>query len=135
MLELLDHLLTYLILTYFKKTERKALLPDGKELEFEDFINVVKDNLQTKESLKEVSNKKVKEILTGGPEDLLDGPPCLQMICKQVQESGNKLKDERDRFLFNYMVFVKFYLTIWCLLKRNTKMIGRKNYYRQLEIL
>ena len=51
--------------------------------------------------------KKVKEILTGGPEDLLDGPPCLQMICKQVQESGIKLKDERDRFLFNYMVFVK----------------------------
>ena len=29
------------------------------------------------------------------------------MICKQVQESGIKLKDERDRFLFNYMVFAK----------------------------
>ena len=98
---------SFINLPYFKKTERKALLPDGTELEFEDFINVVKDNLQTQESLKEVSNKKVKEILTGGPEDLLDGPPCLQMICKQVQESGNKLKDERDRFLFNYMVFAK----------------------------
>ena len=46
---------SFINLPYFKKTERKALLPDGKELEFDDFLNVVKDNLQTKESLKEVS--------------------------------------------------------------------------------
>ena len=29
------------------------------------------------------------------------------MICKEIQDSGKKLSDERDRFLYNYMVFAK----------------------------
>ena len=29
------------------------------------------------------------------------------MICKEIQASGTKLQDERDRFLYNYMVFAK----------------------------
>lgn len=45
--------------------------------------------------------------MTGGPEEFHDGPPCLQMICKEIQDSGKKLSDERDRFLYNYMVFAK----------------------------
>ena len=98
---------SFINLPYFKKTERRALKPDGTEMELEEFLKVVELNLQTKESLKSMVKKKVSDILTGGPEELHDGPPCLQMICKGVQESGNKLKDERDRYLFNYMVFAK----------------------------
>ena len=98
---------SFINLPYFKKVERVALKADGSEIKYEDFLNVVNANLQTQKSLKELINEKVNDELTGGPEDLIDGPPCLQVICKQVKESGNKLKDERDRFLFNYMVFCK----------------------------
>ena len=76
-------------------------------MDLDYFLKVIEANLQTKESLQEVSNKKIKEVLTGGPEEFADGPPCLQMICKEIQESGTKLEDERDRFLYNYMVFAK----------------------------
>ena len=98
---------SFINLPYFKTTERRALKPDGSHIEYKDFLEVVKVNLQTKDSLKELINKKVNDELKGGPDDLKDGPPCLQVICKQIQESGTKLKDERDRFLFNYMVFAK----------------------------
>jgi hypothetical protein len=98
---------SFINLPYFKTTERRALKPDGSAIEYKDFLEVVKVNLQTKESLQKLINTKVNDELTGGPDDLKDGPPCLQVICKQIQESGTKLKDERDRFLFNYMVFAK----------------------------
>ena len=63
-------------------------------------------NLQTKEQLKKIAGDLVKKELTGGPTEFLDGPPCLQAITKELGE-GEKLPDERDRFLFNYMVFAK----------------------------
>ncbi len=97
-------LLTYHI---FNGKERQAYKPDGTKMDLDYFLKVIKLNLQTKDSLQEVSNKKIKEVLTGGPQEFSDGPPCLQMICKEIQESGSKLKDERDRFLYNYMVFAK----------------------------
>ena len=76
-------------------------------MDLKKFIEVVGLNLQTEESLKEIGNKKITEVITGGPEEFHDGPPCLQMICKEIQASGTKLSDERDRFLYNYMVFAK----------------------------
>ena len=98
---------SFINLPYYKSTERQAYKCDGTKMELQDFLNVVKENLQTKESLDQVSKKKVRELLTGGPEEFHDGPPCLQMICKEIEESGKKLTDERDRFLYNYMVFAK----------------------------
>ena len=38
--------------------------------------------------------------------NLTTDAPCLQAISKTIDDS-NKLPDERDRFLFNYMVFCK----------------------------
>ena len=98
---------SFINLPYFNGNERRAYKPDGSKMDLDYFLKVIEANLQTKESLQEVSNKKIKEVLTGGPEEFADGPPCLQMICKEIQESGTKLKDERDRFLYNYMVFAK----------------------------
>ena len=98
---------SFINLPYFNGDERRAYKTDGSKMDLDYFLKVIKANLQTKESLQEVSNKKIKEVLTGGPEEFADGPPCLQMICKEIQESGTKLKDERDRFLYNYMVFAK----------------------------
>ena len=98
---------SFINLPYYKSTERKACKLDGSKMDLKDFLNVVYENLQTKNSLEELSRTKVREILTGGPEEFHDGPPCLQMICKEIQDSGKKLSDERDRFLYNYMVFAK----------------------------
>ena len=51
-------------------------------------------------------NDHIKKILTGGNEEFVDGPPCLQIITKDLS-ADNKLGDYRDRFLYNYMVFAK----------------------------
>ena len=96
---------SFINLPYYKSTERKAYKPDGSKMELDTFIKAVELNLQTEKSLREIGSKKIKEIITGGPEEFHDGPPCLQMICKDIIDKNNKLKDERDRFLYNYMVF------------------------------
>jgi hypothetical protein len=96
----------FINLPYFNKKERVALMPNGEEIKYEDFINIIGLNLQTKEQLKKIAGDLVKKELTGGPTEFLDGPPCLQAITKELGE-GEKLPDERDRFLFNYMVFAK----------------------------
>jgi len=96
----------FINLPYFNKKERVALLPDGRELTFEQFLDVVKENLQTKESLRKSAEDLIRKQLTGGPEEFSDGPPCLQAITKELTPT-NKLNDERDRFLYNYMVFAK----------------------------
>ena len=98
---------SFINLPYFPTEETGVLLPDGKRLELKDALNVIANNLQTKEQLKEVATTKINEVITGGPEALADGPPCLQMICKEIVESGKKLTDGRDRFLYEYMVFAK----------------------------
>ena len=82
----------YLVIGHACDEESEWQFTDSdKELTY-DFL----EQKFTKESLQEVSNKKIKEVLTGGPEEFVDGPPCLQIICKEIQESGTKLKDERD---------------------------------------
>jgi len=96
----------FINLPYFNKKERIALMPNGDEIEFEDFIKIIGLNLQTKEQLKEIAKSLIQKELTGGPAEFLDGPPCLQAITKELGES-QKLSDERDRFLYNYMVFAK----------------------------
>ena len=39
---------SFINLPYFKTTERRALKPDGSHIEYKDFLEVVKVNLQTK---------------------------------------------------------------------------------------
>lgn len=97
----------FINLPYYNKEERKAYLPDGNFIPFEDIEEVIKYNLQTQESLKEITNKLVNEELTGGPDEFKNGPPCLQKIIMELEDSDTKLSDQRDRFLYNYMVFAK----------------------------
>ena len=97
----------FINLPYYDKKERQAYLPTGDMIPFEDIMEVIECNLQTQKSLKDITKKLVNEELTGGPEEFKNGPPCLQKIIMELEETGTKLKDERDRFLFNYMVFAK----------------------------
>ena len=68
---------------------------------FDQFIKVVEANTKTKEDLEEFANDLIKQELTGGADEFVDGPVCLQRLSK------NKLDDYRDRFIYNYMVFAK----------------------------
>jgi len=91
----------FINIPYFNKKERVALNLDGTEFSYEEFIKVVNANRFTKKQLEEFSLAHVKNLLQGGAEDLVDGPPCLQLLTQ------SKLKDGRDRVLYNYMVFAK----------------------------
>ena len=103
----------FINLPYFKKQERVGLNLDGTTFTFEQFIKVIEANTKTKEELDEFINAHIKSILTGGNEEFADGPPCLQIITKDLS-ANNKLADYRDRFLYNYMVFAKKkYGDIW----------------------
>ena len=92
----------FINLPYYNKTERVAVNPhDGVEFTLEQFLKVVDANIKTASELEEFANSLVRDELTGGAEEFIDGPPCLQALTK------NKLSDGRDRFLYNYMVFAK----------------------------
>jgi hypothetical protein len=91
----------FINLPYFKKNERVALSPNGEEMSIELFLNCIELNKQTSDQLKEISNNIIQKELIGGAEEFKDGPPCLEILSK------NKMKDGRDRFLYNYMVFAK----------------------------
>jgi hypothetical protein len=91
----------FINLPYFKKTERRALNYDGTEFTFEQFIQLVESNFITAERIKDIDDELEKKVLEGSNAEFSDGPPCLAALSK------NKLKDGRDRFLYNYMVFAK----------------------------
>ena len=91
----------FINLPYYNKKDRPALNLDGTSFTFEQFIQVVKANQKTAKELEDFSLTHVKNVLQGGATEFEDGPCCLQALSK------NKLKDGRDRFLYNYMVFAK----------------------------
>jgi len=91
----------FINLPYFNKNERVALSPNGEEMSIKLFLNCIELNKQTSDQLKQISNNIIQKELIGGAEEFKDGPPCLEILSK------NKMKDGRDRFLYNYMVFAK----------------------------
>ena len=91
----------FINLPYFNKSERVALDPSGKKMPLDLFLKVVEINKADIEKLENISNDLIKKELTGGAEEFKDGPPCLEILSK------NKMKDGRDRFLYNYMVMAK----------------------------
>src|SRR5210317_2091661 len=110
----------FINLPYFNKDERVALDPSGQEMSFELFLNCIELNKVTAEQLKEISGNLIKKELTGGAEEFKDGPPCLEILSK------NKMKDGRDRFLYNYMVFAKKkYSDDW----KNKVLQAGRNYF------
>ena len=91
----------FINLPYYNRNERVGLNLDGTEFTFEQFIKVVEANTKTKEDLEEFATELMRLELTGGADEFVDGPVCLQRLSK------SKLDDYRDRFIYNYMVFAK----------------------------
>ena len=109
----------FINLPYFGD-DRKAIDPSGKEISFGVFLNCIELNKQTAEQLKNISDNIIKKELTGGAEEFKDGPPCLEILSKET------MKDGRDRFLYNYMVFAKKkYSDDW----KNKVLQAGRNYF------
>jgi hypothetical protein len=91
----------YINLPYYNKTERVGFNLDGTTFTFDQFVEVAESNTYSADELEEFTIEHTKSLLNGGGEEFNDGPPCLAILTK------NKLRDGRDRFLYNYMVFAK----------------------------
>ena len=94
----------FINLPYFKKQERKAINTDGTEFSYEEFIKVIEANLVKEEDIKKITNKIEAETMDGVDDIFKDGPPCLAALSKVAK---NHDFDGKDRFLYNYHVFVK----------------------------
>ena len=81
--------------------DRRALSPNGTEMSLNMFLKCVELNAVSKKQLKDIQEKIVQNELKGSGEEFADGPPCLGMLTKEI------MTDNRDRFLYNYMVFAK----------------------------
>ena len=91
-------------LPYYKRTKRQALNVDGTPFTFEQFIKVVEANLVEVKNLDAITEGIDKQIYEGADEDFKDGPPCLAHLSKIMKDPKF---DGRDRFMYNYHVFVK----------------------------
>ena len=91
-------------LPYYKRTERRAINVDGTPFTFEQFIKVAEANLVEVKNLDAITEGIDKQIYEGTDEDFKDGPPCLAHLSKIMKDPQF---DGRDRFMYNYHVFVK----------------------------
>ena len=84
--------------------QRKAVNIDGTFFTLEQFVQVVDANITTKDELKTITEDMERQSMEGVDEDFLEGPPCLALISKI---SNQETFDGKDRFMYNYHVFVK----------------------------
>ena len=94
----------FINLPYFKKSERLAINLDGVPFNFEQFIQVAEANTVNVEDLKNITESIENKDLEGVDEEFDDGPPCLAHLSKIMKNPGF---DGKDRFMYNYHVFVK----------------------------
>ncbi len=94
----------FINLPYYKKTQRQALNVDGTPFTFEQFIKVAEANLVEVKNLDAITDGIDKQIYEGADEDFSEGPPCLAALSKIMKDPAF---DGKDRFMYNYHVFVK----------------------------
>ena len=108
---------SFINIPYFGKKERVAMFTNGEDMDFDMFMKVVKLNSKSKKELYEIKTGKISDALLGQSDEFKDGPPCLSVICGQLEKGNysdpedggahNKLPDGRDEFLYNIMVWAK----------------------------
>jgi len=94
----------FINLPYYKKTERQALNLDGTPFTFEQFILLVESNLVNPDQLNAITDGIDNKIFEGADEDFKNGPPCLASLSTLMKDPQF---DGKDRFMYNYHVFVK----------------------------
>ena len=94
----------FINLPYFKKIERVAINVDGTQFTFNQFIEVIENNTVSQEDLKIITDSIEKQDMEGVDEEFIEGPPCLAHLSKIMKDPKF---DGKDRFMYNYHVFVK----------------------------
>jgi len=94
----------FINLPYYKRTQRQALNVDGTPFTFEQFIEVAEANLVGVENLDAITQGIDKKVFEGADEDFKNGPPCLATLSTIMKDPQF---DGKDRFMYNYHVFVK----------------------------
>ena len=94
----------FINLPYFKKTERLAINLDGKSFTFDEFLEVIESNTVDEKGLKQITESIETKDLEGVDDEFIEGPPCLAHLSKIMRNPGF---DGKDRFMYNYHVFVK----------------------------
>ena len=97
----------FINIPYYNKNDRVAVDTSNNELTFETFMKAIELNVQTADTLNNFGATLIQRALKNESEQFKEGPPCLGIICGGLEKNNTKLKDERDRFLYNYMVFAK----------------------------
>ena len=94
----------FINLPYFKKSERLAINLDGKPFTFDEFLEVIESNTVDEKGLKQITESIETKDLEGVDDEFIEGPPCLAHLSKIMRNPGF---DGKDRFMYNYHVFVK----------------------------
>jgi hypothetical protein len=97
----------FINIPYYNSNDRVAVDTSNNELTFETFMKAVELNAQTAKTLNDFGATLIQRALKNESPEFKDGPPCLGIICGGLEKNNTKLDDERDRFLYNYMVFAK----------------------------
>ena len=101
----------FINLPYYKSTERKALNVDGTPFTLEQFVGVAEANLVSETDLTTITTSIENKDMEGVDDEFLDGPPCLAKLSTIMKDPNF---DGKDRFMYNYHVFVKLkYQDTW----------------------
>ena len=94
----------FINLPYYKGTERKALNVDGTPFTLEQFVELAEANLVIESDLKNITTSIENKDMEGVDDEFLEGPPCLAKLSTIMKDPNF---DGKDRFMYNYHVFVK----------------------------
>ena len=94
----------FINLPYYKRTERQALNVDGTPFTLEQFVEVAEANLVSETNLTAITTSIENKDMEGVDDEFLEGPPCLAHLSKIMKDPKF---DGKDRFMYNYHVFVK----------------------------
>jgi len=94
----------FINLPYYKRTERPALNVDGTPFTLEQFVEVAEANLVSETTLTAITTSIENKDMEGVDDEFLEGPPCLAKLSTIMKDPKF---DGKDRFMYNYHVFVK----------------------------
>jgi|TARA_R100001594_G_scaffold122498_1_gene158661 hypothetical protein len=107
----------FINIPYYNKKDRVAVDTTNTEISFDTFMKAIELNAQTEEGLKNFGAEIINKELKNAAPEFIDGPPCMGIICGMLDKGEyvspgkegehSKMPDERDRYLYNYMVFAK----------------------------
>tara|TARA_R100001129_G_scaffold108969_1_gene74801 strand:+ start:82 stop:1713 length:1632 start_codon:yes stop_codon:yes gene_type:complete len=94
----------FINLPYFKKEQRVAINLDGTAFNFDQFVQVLESNIVSGDDLKTITESIEQQDMEGVDDEFTEGPPCLAKLSTIMKDPAF---DGKDRFMYNYHVFVK----------------------------